>query len=119
MSTLALETDSRPPVCPICRRRLGEDRPAVISFTGVVDGQSRRTAQTVVTGAATALIIAVALPLWRPLLVAAVLAGALSPPYEAPVRRPGGRGSPGPPFGPGCTGLLILFSIAPLALIRR
>ena len=38
-------------------------------------------------GAATLLIGAVALPLWRPLLIAAVLAGVLSPLYERRVRR--------------------------------
>ena len=37
----------------------------VTTFTGVVDGPARRTAQAVVTGAATPLTIAVGLPLWR------------------------------------------------------
>jgi predicted PurR-regulated permease PerM len=89
----------------------------VISFTGVVDGQSRRTAQTVVTGAATALIIAVALPLWRPLLVAAVLAGALSPLYESLVRRLGDRRSLGAALVTAATVILILIPIASLAII--
>ena len=89
----------------------------MVTFTDVVDGQSRRTAQTVVTGAATALIIAVALPLWRPLLVAAVLAGALSPLYESLVRRLGDRRSLGAALVTAATVILILIPIASLAII--
>ena len=89
----------------------------MITITGVVEGQSRRTAQTVVTGAATALIIAVALPLWRPLLVAAVLAGALSPLYESLVRRLGDRRSLGAGLFTAATVILILIPVASLAII--
>jgi predicted PurR-regulated permease PerM len=89
----------------------------VITFTDVVDGRARRTGQTVVTAAATALIIAVALPLWRPLLVAAVLAGALSPLYESAVRRLGGRRSIGAGLFTAATVILILIPIASLAII--
>ena len=84
---------------------------------GVVDGVARRRAQTVVTGAATALIIAVGLPLWRPLLVAAVLAGALSPLYESAVRRLGGRRSFGAALFTAATVILILIPVALLAII--
>ena len=89
----------------------------MISFTSVVDGSERRTAQMIVTGAATALIIAVALPLWRPLLVAAVLAGTLSPLYEAAVRRLGGRRSLGAGLFTSATVILILIPVALLATI--
>jgi len=89
----------------------------VVTFTDVVDGQSRRTAQTVVTAAATALIIAVALPLWRPLLVAAVLAGTLSPLYESMVRRLGARRSLGAALFTAATVILILIPVASLAII--
>ncbi len=81
------------------------------------DGGARRRAQVVVTGAATALIIAVGLPLWRPLLVAAVLAGALSPLYESAVRRLGGRRSFGAGLFTAATVILILIPIALLAII--
>jgi predicted PurR-regulated permease PerM len=89
----------------------------VITLSGVVDGAARRTAQTVVTGAATALIIAVALPLWRPVLVAAVLAGTLSPLYESAVRRLGGRRSFGAALFTAATVILILIPVALLATI--
>jgi predicted PurR-regulated permease PerM len=89
----------------------------VITFTGVVDGVARRRAQTVVTGAATALMIAVGWPLWRPLLVAAVLAGALSPLYESAVRRLGGRRSFGAALFTAATVILILIPVALLAII--
>ena len=69
------------------------------------------------TGAATALIIAVGLPLWRPLLVAAVLAGTLSPLYESAVRRLGGRRSFGAALFTAATVILILIPIALLAII--
>jgi predicted PurR-regulated permease PerM len=83
----------------------------------VEDGGARRRAQVVVTGAATALIIAVALPLWRPLLVGAVLAGALSPLYESAVGRLGGRRSFGAGLFTAATVILILIPIALLAII--
>ena len=83
----------------------------------MVDGAARRTAQTVVTAAATALIVAVGLPLWRPLLIAAVLAGALSPLYEAAVRRLGGRRSLGATLFTAATVILILIPVALLAII--
>ena len=70
-----------------------------------------------VTGAATALVVAVGLPLWRPLLVAAVLAGALSPLYESAVRRLGGRRSLGATLFTVATVILILIPIALLAII--
>jgi predicted PurR-regulated permease PerM len=89
----------------------------VITFTGVVDGAARRKAQTVVTGVAAALIIAVALPLWRPLLVAAVLAGTLSPLYESAVRRLAGRRSLGAGLVTAATVILILIPVALLAVI--
>jgi predicted PurR-regulated permease PerM len=89
----------------------------VITFTDVVDGVARRTAQTVVTGAATALIIAVGLPLWRPLLVAAALAGALSPRYESGVRRLGGRRSLAAALFTAATVILILIPVALLVII--
>jgi predicted PurR-regulated permease PerM len=89
----------------------------VITFAGVVDGQSRRAAQTIVTGAATALIIAVALPLWRPLLVAAVLAGVLSPLCESAVRRLGGRRSLGAGLFTAASVILILIPVAALAIV--
>ena len=69
------------------------------------------------TGAATALMIAVGLPLWRPLLVAAVLAGALSPLYESAVRRLGGRRSFGAALFTAATVILILIPVALLAII--
>jgi len=84
---------------------------------GVEEGRARRRAQTVVTGAATALIVAVALPLWRPLLVAAVLAGALSPLYESAVRRLSGRRSLGATLFTAATVVLILIPVALLAII--
>ena len=69
------------------------------------------------TGAATALMIAVALPLWRPLLVAAVLAGTLSPLYESAVQRLGRRRSFGAALFTAATVILILIPIALLAII--
>ena len=89
----------------------------MITFTGVVEGVARRTAQTIVTGTATALIIAVGLPLWRPLLVAAVLAGVLSPLYESAVRRLGGRRSLGAALFTAATVILILIPVALLAIV--
>ena len=70
-----------------------------------------------VTGAATALMIAVALPLWRPLLVAGVLAGALSPLYESAVRGLGGRRSFSAALFTAATVILILIPVALLAII--
>ena len=62
-------------------------------------------------------MIAVGLPLWRPLLVAAVLAGALSPLYESAVRRLGGRRSFGAALFTAATVILILIPVALLAII--
>jgi predicted PurR-regulated permease PerM len=89
----------------------------MVSLTLVTDGAARRTAKTVVTVSAMALIIAVGLPLWRPLLVAAVLASALSPLYESAVRRLGGRRSLGAGLFAAATVILILIPIALLATI--
>ena len=50
-------------------------------------------AEGIVLGGATLLIAAIVFPMWRPLLIAAVLAGVLSPLYESVVRRLGGRRS--------------------------
>ena len=68
-------------------------------------------------GAGTLLIGAVVLPLWRPLLVAAVLAGVLSPLYEKMVRRMGGRRSLGAALFTAATVILILIPIAAIVTI--
>lgn len=68
-------------------------------------------------GAATLLIAAVALPLWRPLLIAAVLAGVLSPFYESTVRRLHGRRSLAAALFTAATVFLILIPIAAIATI--
>jgi predicted PurR-regulated permease PerM len=83
----------------------------------VVDGVARRRAQAVVTAAATLLVGAVALPLWRPLLVAAVLAGVLTPKYDLLVRRLGGRPSLAALLVTIATVILILIPLAALAMI--
>jgi len=70
-----------------------------------------------VLGAGTLLIGAVVLPLWRPLLVAAVLAGVLSPLYEKMVRRMGGRRSLGAALFTAATVILILIPIAAIVTI--
>ena len=67
--------------------------------------------------AATLLIAAVVWPLWRPLLVAAVLAGVLSPLYEKAVRHLGGRRSLAAGLFTAATVFLILLPLAVLALI--
>ena len=54
---------------------------------------AKRRAELVLVTAATLLIAMVIWPLWRPLLIAAVLAGVLSPLYETAVGRLGGRRS--------------------------
>jgi predicted PurR-regulated permease PerM len=82
-----------------------------------VDGVSRRRAEVVVVTAATLLIGAVAWPLWRPLLVAAVLAGVLSPLYESAVRRMGGRRSLGAALFTAATVILILVPVAAIVTI--
>src|SRR5262249_43549852 len=84
---------------------------------GGMDGVSRRRAEVVVVAAATLLMGAVALPLWRPLLVAAVLAGALSPLYESTVRRMGGRRSLGAALFTAATIILILVPVAAILTI--
>ena len=68
-------------------------------------------------GAATLLMAAVAFPLWRPLLVAAVLAGALAPAYERSVGRLGGRRSLTAALFTTATIVLILIPLAALAMI--
>jgi predicted PurR-regulated permease PerM len=78
---------------------------------------SRRRAQAVVVGAATLLMAAVAYPLWRPLLIAAVLAGVLSPLYESAVRRMGGRRSLAAAVFTTATVFLILIPVAAIATI--
>jgi predicted PurR-regulated permease PerM len=83
----------------------------------VVDGVARRRAEGVVVGAATLLIVAVALPIWRPLLIAAVLAGALAPAYERSVRRLRGHRSLTAALFTTATIVLILIPLAALAMI--
>jgi predicted PurR-regulated permease PerM len=82
-----------------------------------MDGTARRRAEAVLVGAATLLIAAVAFPLWQPLLIAAVLAGVLSPPYEAVVGRLGGRRSLVAALFTTGTIVLLLIPLAALALI--
>jgi predicted PurR-regulated permease PerM len=82
-----------------------------------VDGVSRRRAEAVVLGASTLLIGAVAFPLWRPLLIAAVLAGVLSPLYESTLRRLGGRRSLTAALFTAATIILILIPLGLLAAI--
>src|SRR5262249_6099505 len=60
---------------------------------------------------------AVAFPLWRPLLVAAVLAGVLSPVYEKSVRHLHGRRSLTAALFTTATVVLILIPLAALAMI--
>jgi predicted PurR-regulated permease PerM len=71
----------------------------------------------VVVGAASLLIAAVAWPLWRPLLIAAVLAGVLAPAYEASVRRLHGRRSLTAALFVTATIGLILIPVAALAIV--
>ena len=78
---------------------------------------ARRKAETLLVAAATALIIAVVWPLWRPLLVAAVLAGVLSPLYERTVARFAGRRSLAAALFTAATVVLILIPLALLATI--
>jgi predicted PurR-regulated permease PerM len=82
-----------------------------------MSGTAQSKAQTVVVAAATLLMAAVAFPLWRPLLIAAVLAGVLSPLYEGAVRRLGGRRSLGAALFTAATIVLILIPLALLAMI--
>src|SRR5512142_2227008 len=81
-----------------------------------MEGVARRRAQMVVVGTATLLMAAVIWPLWRPLLIAAVLAGVLSPAYEA-VRRLHGHRSIGAALFTTATVILILIPLAALALV--
>ncbi|HMF44106.1 MAG TPA: AI-2E family transporter [Polyangia bacterium] len=83
----------------------------------MADGLARRRAQVVVVGAATLLMVAVAFPLWRPLLIAAVLAGVLSPFYEASVHRLHGRRSLTAAIFTTATIVLILVPLAALAVV--
>jgi predicted PurR-regulated permease PerM len=83
----------------------------------VAEGVARRRAQAVVVAAATLLIAAVAFPLWRPLLVAAVLAGVLAPKYEASVGRLHGHRSLVAALFTAATIVLILIPLAGLAMI--
>jgi predicted PurR-regulated permease PerM len=82
-----------------------------------MNGTAKRRAETVVVAAATLLIAAVAFPLWRPLLVAAVLGGVLSPLYEAAVRRLGGRRALVAGLFTAGTIVLLLIPLAVLAMI--
>src|SRR5262245_53183267 len=52
---------------------------------------SGRTAVTILAVASAALLVAVGLPLWQPLLVAAVLAGTLSPLHDRLAHKLGSR----------------------------
>jgi predicted PurR-regulated permease PerM len=81
------------------------------------DGVARRRAQAVVVGVATLLIAAEVWPLWRPLLIAAVLAGVMSPMYEAVVQRLHGRRSLTAALFTTATIFLILIPLAALALV--
>jgi predicted PurR-regulated permease PerM len=83
----------------------------------VTDTVAKRRAEAVLVGAATLLIAAVIWPLWRPLLVAAVLAGVLSPLYEKAVGRLGGRRSLVAGLFTAATVVLILIPLALLVLI--
>src|SRR3954468_7113854 len=60
---------------------------------------------------------AVAWPLWRPLLIAAVLAGVLSPLYESTVRRMRGRRTLAAAMFTTATVFLILIPVAAIATI--
>lgn len=71
----------------------------------------------VLGAAATLLIALVAWPLWKPLLIAAVLAGVLHPAYEAVVRRLRGRRSLVAVLFTLATVILILIPLALLAMI--
>jgi predicted PurR-regulated permease PerM len=68
-------------------------------------------------GGATLLIAAIVFPMWRPLLIAAVLAGVLSPLYEKIVKRLGGRRSLCAALLTAATVVLILIPLALLATI--
>src|SRR5262245_45431250 len=74
-------------------------------------------AESVVLGAATLLIAACVFPIWRPLLIAAVLAGVLSPLYEKTVARLRGRRSLGAALFTIATIILILIPLGVLAVI--
>jgi predicted PurR-regulated permease PerM len=86
-------------------------------LVGVTTAVAKRIAEGVVVAAATILIAAVILPLWQPLLVAAVLAGVLSPPYEKAVVRFRGRRTLVAALGTAATIVLILIPLAVLATI--
>jgi predicted PurR-regulated permease PerM len=83
----------------------------------VLNGTARRKAEIVLVTAATLLIAAVIWPLWRPLLIAAVLAGVLSPIYEKVVHRLHGRRSLVAALFTTATVVLILLPLAVLAMI--
>lgn len=78
---------------------------------------SRRKAEAVVLGAAILLMCAVVFPLWRPLLIAAVLAGVMSPLYEKTTRRLHGRRSLTAALFTAATVFLILIPVAAIAMI--
>jgi len=82
-----------------------------------MDGAARRRAEAVLLGISVLLIAAVAFPLWRPLLVAAVLAGALVRLYEATVLRFGGRRTLTAALFTAATVILILIPFALLVTI--
>ena len=83
----------------------------------MANAPSRRWAEAIVLGGATLLIAAVVFPMWRPLLIAAVLAGVLSPIYEKLVKRLGGRRSLCAALFTAATVVLILIPLALLATI--
>jgi predicted PurR-regulated permease PerM len=78
---------------------------------------AKRRAETVLVIAATLLIALVIWPLWRPLLIAAVLAGVLSPLYEKAVRGLGGRRSLVAGLFTAATVILILIPLGVLTTI--
>jgi predicted PurR-regulated permease PerM len=83
----------------------------------MANGPSRRSAEGIVLGGATLLIAAIVFPMWRPLLIAAVLAGVLSPLYEKVAKRLGGRRSLCAALFTAATVVLILIPLALLATI--
>ena len=78
---------------------------------------AKRRAELVLVTAATLLIALVIWPLWRPLLIAAVLAGVLSPLYEKVVVRLGGRRSLVAGLFTAATVVLLLIPLGLLATI--
>ena len=108
-------------VAPDLHDRLGASRHRAKprrGYVGRVTAEvAKRRAETVLVIAATLLIAAVVWPLWRPLLIAAVLAGVLSPLYEKVVARLGGRRSLVAGLFTAATVVLILIPLGVLATI--